>query len=78
MSSTPRCRPGDASGYRGLRIAQSGRCFWIENLTVWRLLDKPAQPRSGASRPPASAGRRTGSRSIRHAARRQRQSALRR
>ncbi|AMH43599.1 MULTISPECIES: MEKHLA domain-containing protein [Burkholderiaceae] len=30
---------GYASGYRGLRIAKSGRRFWIENVTVWNLID---------------------------------------
>ncbi|SCK25638.1 MEKHLA domain-containing protein [Vogesella sp. LIG4] len=32
-------RDGYASGYRGLRIAADGRRFWIENVTVWNLLD---------------------------------------
>lgn len=32
-------RHGFASGYRGLRIAKSGRRFWIENVTVWQLVD---------------------------------------
>ncbi|MFD4507591.1 MEKHLA domain-containing protein [Streptomyces sp. NPDC058457] len=30
---------GYASGYRGLRIAKSGRGFWIEDVTMWNLLD---------------------------------------
>ncbi|MCI3276944.1 MEKHLA domain-containing protein [Streptomyces cylindrosporus] len=30
---------GYASGYRGLRIAKSGRRFWIEDVTVWNLVD---------------------------------------
>jgi hypothetical protein len=30
-------RQGFASGYRGLRIAKSGRRFWIEDVTVWQL-----------------------------------------
>jgi hypothetical protein len=33
-------RQGFATGYRGLRIAKSGRRFWIENVTVWQLLDR--------------------------------------
>lgn len=33
-------RHGFASGYRGLRIAKSGRRFWIEDVTVWNLLDE--------------------------------------
>jgi hypothetical protein len=32
-------RHGFATGYRGLRIAKSGRRFWIENVTVWQLVD---------------------------------------
>ncbi|QLG88870.1 MEKHLA domain-containing protein [Chitinibacter bivalviorum] len=32
-------RQGYATGYRGLRIAKSGRRFWIENVTVWNLID---------------------------------------
>jgi PAS domain S-box-containing protein len=30
---------GYAGGYRGLRIAKSGRRFWIEHVTVWNLVD---------------------------------------
>lgn len=30
---------GYASGYRGLRIAKSGRGFWIEDVTMWNLVD---------------------------------------
>jgi MEKHLA domain len=30
---------GFIGNYRGLRIAKSGRRFWIENATVWRLID---------------------------------------
>ena len=32
-------RDGYATGYRGLRIAKSGRRFWIEQGTVWQLTD---------------------------------------
>jgi hypothetical protein len=32
-------RNGFATGYRGLRIAKSGRRFWIEDVTVWQLID---------------------------------------
>ncbi len=32
-------RQGYASGYRGLRVARSGRQFWIEDGTVWQLAD---------------------------------------
>jgi len=30
---------GFATGYRGLRIAKSGRRFWIEDVTMWNLVD---------------------------------------
>jgi hypothetical protein len=33
------CR-GFATGYQGLRIAKSGRRFWIEDVTVWQLIDR--------------------------------------
>lgn len=32
-------RDGFVTGYRGLRVAKSGRQFWIEDVTVWNLLD---------------------------------------
>lgn len=32
-------RDGFATGYRGLRVARSGRQFWIEDVTIWNLLD---------------------------------------
>jgi MEKHLA domain len=32
-------RDGFATGYRGLRIAKSGRRFWIEDVTMWQLAD---------------------------------------
>ena len=35
-------RHGFATGYRGLRIAKSGRRFWIEDVTVWQLIDRHA------------------------------------
>lgn len=31
---------GYACGYRGLRIAKTGRRFWIEDVTVWNLIDE--------------------------------------
>ncbi|KVN26743.1 MEKHLA domain-containing protein [Burkholderia ubonensis] len=31
---------GFATGYRGLRISRSGRRFWIEDVTVWNLVDQ--------------------------------------
>jgi hypothetical protein len=32
-------RQGFVSDYRGVRIAKSGRRFWIEQATVWNLID---------------------------------------
>jgi PAS domain-containing protein len=32
-------RQGYVSGYRGIRVARSGRRFWIENGVIWQLLD---------------------------------------
>ena len=32
-------RDGFATNYRGLRVAKSGRRFWIEDVTVWMLRD---------------------------------------
>jgi hypothetical protein len=32
-------RNGFVSGYRGLRVAKSGRRFWIEAGVVWQLID---------------------------------------
>jgi PAS domain S-box-containing protein len=32
-------RQGFADDFRGLRIAKSGRRFWIEAVTVWNLID---------------------------------------
>jgi PAS domain-containing protein len=33
-------RDGFIGDYRGLRIAKSGRRFWIESATVWQLIDE--------------------------------------
>lgn len=33
-------RDGFVTGYRGLRVAKSGLRFWIEDVTVWNLLDE--------------------------------------
>ncbi|MGP4020914.1 MEKHLA domain-containing protein [Saccharopolyspora sp. 5N708] len=30
---------GYAEGYRGIRIAKSGRRFWIQDVTMWNLID---------------------------------------
>jgi hypothetical protein len=37
---------GYADGYRGLRIAKSGRRFWIEDATLWNLV-RPESPMVG-------------------------------
>ncbi|WFR99198.1 MEKHLA domain-containing protein [Rhizobium tumorigenes] len=36
-------RDGYASGYRGARIAKSGRRFWIEDGCVWQLMGQDGQ-----------------------------------
>ena len=33
-----RAQKGCVDGYRGLRVAKSGRLFWIEDVTVWNIL----------------------------------------
>jgi PAS domain S-box-containing protein len=33
-------RDGYITGYRGVRIAKSGTKFWIEDATVWQLIDE--------------------------------------
>lgn len=33
-------RDGFATHYRGLRVTKSGRNFWIEDGTVWQLIDE--------------------------------------
>ncbi|WP_226383485.1 MEKHLA domain-containing protein [Burkholderia mayonis] len=47
---------GFATGYRGLRISKSGRRFWIEDVTVWNLIDHEGTYRG---RPRPIAGGRT-------------------
>ncbi|AWN43246.1 MEKHLA domain-containing protein [Methylobacterium durans] len=42
-------RDGFATGYRGVRIAASGRRFWIEDGTVWQLVDADGTPRGQAA-----------------------------
>ncbi len=42
-------RNGFSSGYRGLRIAKSGRRFWIEDGVVWQLLDSAGVSRGQAA-----------------------------
>ena len=42
-------RDGFVSGYRGLRIARSGRRFWIEQGTVWQLVDEDGVRRGQAA-----------------------------
>jgi PAS domain S-box-containing protein len=42
-------RNGFMSGYRGLRIAKSGRRFWIEDGVVWQLLDAGGVSRGQAA-----------------------------
>ncbi|SUW56039.1 MEKHLA domain [Burkholderia oklahomensis] len=40
---------GFATGYRGLRISKSGRRFWIEDVTVWNLIDRDGTYRGQAA-----------------------------
>lgn len=42
-------RDGFIGDYRGLRIAKSGRRFWIENATVWQLIDEAGTLRGQAA-----------------------------
>jgi hypothetical protein len=42
-------RQGYSSDYRGVRIAKSGRRFWIENVTVWNLLDHTGEQHGQAA-----------------------------
>ncbi|HMG50683.1 MAG TPA: MEKHLA domain-containing protein [Inquilinus sp.] len=42
-------RDGFISDYRGLRIARSGRRFWIEDATVWQLIDEAGTLRGQAA-----------------------------
>lgn len=42
-------RQGYSSDYRGVRIAKSGRRFWIENVTVWNLLDHAGEQHGQAA-----------------------------
>jgi hypothetical protein len=42
-------RDGFVSDYRGLRIARSGRRFWIEQGTVWQLVDEDGVRRGQAA-----------------------------
>ncbi len=42
-------RNGFTTGYRGLRIASTGRRFWIEDGIVWELLDRDGVRRGQAA-----------------------------
>jgi hypothetical protein len=42
-------RDGFISNYRGMRIAKSGRRFWIEGGTVWELIDEAGRRRGQAA-----------------------------
>lgn len=42
-------RDGFISDYRGLRIAKSGRRFWIEDGIVWQLIDNDGNRRGQAA-----------------------------
>ena len=36
-------RDGFVDNGRGLRVARSGRRFWVENFTVWQLIDETSK-----------------------------------
>lgn len=40
---------GCARGYRGLRVAKSGRRFWIEDVSVWNLVDAQGESHGQAA-----------------------------
>jgi PAS domain S-box-containing protein len=42
-------RDGFIGDYRGIRIAKSGQRFWIENATVWELVDAAGTRRGQAA-----------------------------
>jgi PAS domain S-box-containing protein len=42
-------RDGFATGYRGLRVARSGRRFWIEDVTLWQVTDAAGVLRAQAA-----------------------------
>ena len=42
-------RDGFATGYRGLRIARTGKRFWIEDGVVWQLIDRDGTIRGQAA-----------------------------
>lgn len=42
-------RRGFIDDYRGLRIARSGRRFWIERATIWNLVDERGAPAGQAA-----------------------------
>lgn len=46
-------RQGFVTGYRGVRIAKSGRRFWIEDGTIWQLYDEEGKVRGQAARVPS-------------------------
>jgi PAS domain-containing protein len=48
-------RDGYVSGYRGIRVAKSGRRFWIERATVWQLIDEDGIYRGQAAMLPEAA-----------------------
>lgn len=46
---------GFSTGYRGMRVAKSGRRFMIERATIWQLTDEVGEPRGQAATfPPPS------------------------
>jgi hypothetical protein len=40
---------GRVEGYRGLRVARSGRLFWIEDVRLWNVVDDTGERRGQAA-----------------------------
>ena len=43
---------GFVEGYRGMRVTKSGKRFWIDNVTVWQLMDEQGVHRGQAAKLP--------------------------
>jgi PAS domain S-box-containing protein len=48
-------RTGFSDGYRAMRVSKSGAAFWIENVTVWNLIDGDGDFRGQAAAIPSVA-----------------------
>jgi PAS domain S-box-containing protein len=43
-------RDGYVDNYRGIRVTKSGERFWIEDVTVWQLIDEKGRLRGQAAK----------------------------